>query len=45
MTMAVWTPSDWISPTSRGDLRGDGGIDPERLFAHQGFAGEFQQDA
>ena len=45
MTMAVWTPSSWISPHLRGDLRRDGRIDAERLFAHQGFAGELQQDA
>ena len=28
-----------------GDLGGDGGIDPEGLFAHEGFAGEFEEDA
>ena len=28
-----------------GDLRGDRGIDPERLLAHEGFAGEFEEDA
>ena len=28
-----------------GDLRGGGGVDAERLLAHQGFAGEFQEDA
>ena len=27
-----------------GDLRGDGGIDAELLLAHEGFAGELQQD-
>ena len=27
-----------------GDLRGDRGIDAERLLAHEGFAGEFQED-
>ena len=28
-----------------GDLGGDRGIDAERLLAHQGFAGEFEEDA
>src|SRR5204862_3352235 len=28
-----------------GDLIGDGGIDPERLFAHQGLAGKFEEYA
>jgi hypothetical protein len=28
-----------------GDVGGDGGIDPERLLAHEGFARELQQDA
>ena len=28
-----------------GDLRRDGGVDPELLLAHEGFAGEFQEDA
>ena len=27
------------------DLCGDGGVDPEVLLAHQGFAGELQEDA
>ena len=28
-----------------GDLRGDRRVDPEGLVAHQGFAGEFEEDA
>ena len=28
-----------------GDLRGDGGVDAELLLAHEGFAGQLQQDA
>ena len=28
-----------------GDARGDGGIDPELLVAHQRFAGQLQEDA
>ena len=28
-----------------GDLRGDRRVDPERLLAHEGFAGEFEEDA
>ncbi len=45
MTTAVWTPSCWISAMSLRDLRGDGRVDAERLLAHQGFAGEFEEDA
>ena len=45
MTTAVWTPSCWISPMSLGDLRGDGGIDAELLLAHEGFAGQLEEDA
>ena len=45
MTTPVWTPSCWISRDVLGDLRGDGGIDAELLLAHQGFAGELQEDA
>ena len=28
-----------------GDLRGDGGIDAVGLLAHEGFAGELEEDA
>ena len=28
-----------------GDLRGDGRVDAELLLAHQGFAGELEEDA
>ncbi len=45
MTMAVSTPMPWISATSVRDLRRDGRIDAVGLLAHQGFAGEFQEDA
>ena len=45
MTMAVWTPSPWISPTSRAMRVGDGRIDPELLVAHQRFAGQLQENA
>ena len=45
MTMAISTPSRWISPTSRAIWRGDGAVDAEALLAHQGLAGQFQEDA
>ena len=45
MTMAVWTPSPWISPTSRAMRVGDGRVDPELLVAHQGLARQLQENA
>jgi hypothetical protein len=45
MTTAVWTPSCWNLADLTRDLGGDGGIDPVRLIAHEGFAGEFEEDS
>ena len=45
MTIAVCTPSAWMSATSCGDAGGDGGIDAVGLVAHQRFARQLQQDA
>ena len=45
MTMPIWTPSCWISPISLAIWVAAAGIDAEGLLAHQGFAGEFEEDA
>ena len=45
MTTPVWTPSLLDLADLLGDLGRDGRVDPELLLAHQGFAGELQQDA
>ncbi len=45
MTTAVCTPSCLDLADFSGDLRGDGRIDPERLFAHERFTGEFEEHA
>ena len=45
MTTPIWTPSCWISPISRAICVAIAGIDPEGLLAHEGFAGELEEDA
>ena len=45
MTTAVSTPSAWTSATSWAILISGDRVDPERLFTHQGFAGELEEDA
>ena len=45
MTIAVSTPIALDLGDVLGDLRRDGRIDAVGLLAHQGFAGEFQEDA
>ena len=45
MTTAACTPRRWISATSLAIWLATDGIDAELLLAHQGFAGELQEDA
>ena len=45
MTTPTWTPSCWISPISRAICVAVDRIDAEGLFAHERFAGQFEEDA